>query len=959
MVWQRLAQVVTGRLAWLLALAIVLASSALMAVAGDASSSGKSPISVPTGSGSAKAAAALRQFPGGDQASAILVVTRRDAAALTASDLKAVEEARARAQRTPQAVDGAAAPVVTSVDGKAALATVPLSARLSGFDLSDAVHAVRAAAAKGLPAQLAMHVTGGPAFGADIANAFAGANITLLVVTAVVVALLLIVTYRSPVLWLLPLTVVALADRVAAVVGALVAGATGLTLDGATSGITSVLVFGAGTNYALLLISRYREELRTEVDHRAALRAAVRAAGPAILASNATVVLALLMLILAVTPSTRSLGTFGGCGLVVAAVFVLLVLPPLLVLAGRKVFWPFIPRAGDASTTTTGVWHRVADAVGRRPVMVCAAAVAALAASAAGLLNTPVGLSQTQQFRIHADSVAGFDTLAAHFPGGSSGPAVVIASTAQLVPVQQAIMATPGVVSARPEGQSPAGLTRWSVVFDAAPATEAAFTTVDALRTSLRVVDPAALVGGADAEALDVRDAAVRDRLVLIPAILVVVLVVLFVLLRAVLAPPLLVAATVLSALAALGLGGWASTHLLGFPALDNSTPLFAFLFLVALGVDYTIFLVTRAIEETPGHGTRAGMVRAVSATGGVITSAGAVLAAVFCVLGVLPLIVLTQLGIIVGLGILLDTFVVRTLVIPALFAMIGDAIWWPRSVGTQTDHAENETGILTGVSETALMTLYGRAHQAAHADAIIDDPMAIKLADSIDYDFDKFGRKGQEMALRSLAFDRCAIQYLTRHPKATVVALAEGLQTSFWRLSNTVPDARFRWLTIDLPPIIELRERLLPSRPQITTLAQSALDYSWMDQVDPGDGVFITAEGLLMYLQPDDAMGLITECAKRFPGGQMIFDLPPVLVKKLAPKGMRATRRYRVPPMPFSLSARQLADLVNTVPGVRAVHDLPMPKGRGLFFGTIFPAFWQLPLVRQARGAYTLLEFG
>lgn len=269
------------------------------------------------------------------------------------------------------------------------------------------------------------------------------------------------------------------------------------------------------------------------------------------------------------------------------------------------------------------------------------------------------------------------------------------------------------------------------------------------------------------------------------------------------------------------------------------------------------------------------------------------------------------------------------------------------------------DAGNLKGVTETALMTLNGRAHQARRNDAIIDDPMAITLADAIDCDFDKFGRKGQEMALRSLAFDRCAIRYLTEHPDATVVALAEGLQTSFWRLDSALPDARFRWLSIDLPPIIELRRRLLPSSPRITNLAQSALDYSWMDHVQAGSRVFITAEGLLMYLQPEDAMGLITKCASRFPDGQMVFDLPPVLVKKLAPKGMRATLRYRVPPMPFSLSASQLAELVDTVPGIRAVHDLPMPKGRGLFFHTMFPAFWQLPLVKNFRGAYTLLEFG
>jgi len=276
--------------------------------------------------------------------------------------------------------------------------------------------------------------------------------------------------------------------------------------------------------------------------------------------------------------------------------------------------------------------------------------------------------------------------------------------------------------------------------------------------------------------------------------------------------------------------------------------------------------------------------------------------------------------------------------------------------------HAANDqpdAGIFTGVAETALMTLNGRAHQARRPDAIIDDPMAVRLADAIDYDFDKFGRKGQEMALRSLAFDRCAIRYLTEHPDATVVALAEGLQTSFWRLDSALPDARFRWLSIDLPPMIELRQRLLPSSPRIANLAQSVLDYTWMEQVDADSGVFITAEGLLMYLQPEDAMGLITKCASRFPGGQMVFDLPPVLVKKLAPKGMRATRRYRVPPMPFSLSASELADLATTVSGISAVHDLPMPKGRGLFFRTMFPAFWQLRLVKNFRGAYTLLEFG
>ncbi|OBH00643.1 methyltransferase [Mycobacterium sp. E2699] len=266
---------------------------------------------------------------------------------------------------------------------------------------------------------------------------------------------------------------------------------------------------------------------------------------------------------------------------------------------------------------------------------------------------------------------------------------------------------------------------------------------------------------------------------------------------------------------------------------------------------------------------------------------------------------------------------------------------------------------MLTGVSETALLTLHGRAHQAARPDPIIDDPMAIELVEAIDFDFEKFGRKGQEMALRSLAVDGCAIRYLRKRPQATVVALAEGLQTSFWRLDNALPHAQFRWVSIDLPPVIQLRQRLLPRSPRITELAQSALDYSWIPRIDSSEGVFITAEGLLMYLQPHEAMGLIAQCAERFPGGQMFFDLPPTFVKRLAPRGLLSSRRYRVPPMPFSLSVRQLADLANTMPGVRAVHDIPMPKGRGVFFGTLFPAFWRFGPTKPFRGAYTLLDFG
>jgi len=274
-------------------------------------------------------------------------------------------------------------------------------------------------------------------------------------------------------------------------------------------------------------------------------------------------------------------------------------------------------------------------------------------------------------------------------------------------------------------------------------------------------------------------------------------------------------------------------------------------------------------------------------------------------------------------------------------------------------DSQKVDARLLTDVSETALLTLYGRAYQAGRRDPIIDDPVAIKLVESIDFDFEKFGRKGQEMALRSLAVDRCAIEYLTTHPRATVVALAEGFQTSFWRLDRAMPDPQFSWVSVDLPPVIELRQQLLPHSPRITHLAQSALDYTWIDKVDAGNGVFITAEGLLMYLKPAEALGLITQCARRFPGGRMFFDLPPTIVKRVARRGLRSSKRYRVPPMPFSLSVRQLAKLADTVSEIRAVHDVPMPAGRGVFFGTLYPALWRLPPLKPYRGVYALLEFG
>ncbi|MFF2083296.1 MMPL family transporter [Nocardia sp. NPDC058176] len=684
--WDRFAGLVTGRRSWAVLLAVLVAAVAVMGLAGGNDSAGEAPVSLPSSAESALAAEAAARFPDAGTATAIMVATRTDGAALTPPDLTALDAALTRAGvPTPEGPRLAPAP-----DGLAVIAQIPVPAELNGFALTDRIAELRGALATDLPEPLRVQVTGGPAFGADIADSFSGANALLLIVTALVVMLLLIVTYRSPILWLVPLTIVGLADRVAISVDTALAQLTGLTFDGSTSGITSVLVFGAGTNYALLLVSRYRDELHRHPDHRVALRAAVRHAAPAIVASNVTVVLALLTLLLALLPNTRSLGAFAAAGLVVALIFVLAALPPALALCGRRVFWPFVPQADGRDTAEHGVWSAVATRVVRRPGVVAGIASVILVLLATGLATTDIGLSRTEQFRVQAESVDGLATMAKHFPSGSSDPAVVIARTDAEAAVQRELDGVQGVSRATVNGAFD-GATRWSVVLDAEPGSAEAFTTIEAMRAAVGAVPGAeALIGGSDAEALDIRDAARRDQALVIPLILVVVLLVLLALLRAVPAAVLLVSVTVLSALAALGAGSWISGTVFGFPALDTNVPLFGFLFLVALGVDYTIFLVTRAREEADTYGTTRGMVRAVASTGAVITSAGVVLAAVFCVLGVLPLITLTQLGIVVGIGILLDTFVVRTLVVPALFALLGDRVWWP-TVPARTEAAQAE----------------------------------------------------------------------------------------------------------------------------------------------------------------------------------------------------------------------------------------------------------------------------
>lgn len=356
-------------------------------------------------------------------------------------------------------------------------------------------------------------------------------------------------------------------------------------------------------------------------------------------------------------------------------VFALVVLPAALVVCGRGLFWPFIPRVGQAGPEDgKGFWAKVGRMVVRRPTAVTALAVAILALLSLGSLGTKVGLSQTEQFRVESESVAGLETLSKYFPAGAAGPAVVLATPDKAEQVLTTVTDTPGVAQAR-IGERTDTQVSISAVLEAAPDTAEAFDTIRELRD--RVGDDA-LVGGSVATALDTRDAARDDLLTIVPVILAVVLIVLIVLLRALVAPLLLMATVVLSFMASLGAGSWLFRNVFDYPALDNSVPLFSFLFLVALGVDYNIFLVTRAKEETPKRGTREGMVHALAVTGAVITSAGILLAAVFAVLGVLPVVTLTQIGIIVGIGVLLDTLLVRTVLVPALATLTGDRFWWP-----------------------------------------------------------------------------------------------------------------------------------------------------------------------------------------------------------------------------------------------------------------------------------------
>jgi RND superfamily putative drug exporter len=621
---------------------------------------------------------AVAEFPGADTLVAVAVYA--DPMGLTEAD-----KAKANADRdtfSRYARGGAVSPAIPSTDGQALLVSFQLAG--DADEQTAAVPHLRDAMTSGVPPGLSAKLTGPAGQVADITDSFKGIDGTLLFVTAGVVAVLLLFTYRSPVLWVVPLISVGVASQAASAVVYLLAAHAGLTVNGQSQGILTVLVFGAGTDYALLLIARYREELRRHASRYEAMGIALRRSFPAILASAATVAVGLLCLLAAQLNNIRGLGPVGAIGIATAFVAMTTLLPALLVLLGRWMFWPFVPRyTPDAEHADIarehGFWGRIAATVAARPKTIWIGTALVLVALCLGMSGIRTGLRQGDQYTRQVDSVAGQHLVDAHFASGSSAPAQVLARASAADEVASAAGGVAGVASVgQPRASSDGRWVSIEATLTDPPDSAAAKATVSRLRSAVHPIRGAdALVGGQTATLADSERAAGHDNLVVMPLILGVVFLVLGLLLRAIVAPVLLVISVVLSFGAALG-AAILIFKAIGHPRIDLGLPLLAFLFLVALGVDYTIFLMTRAREETARVGHAVGIPRALAVTGGVITSAGLILAATFSVLAVLPLVTMLQMGIVVALGVLLDTLVVRTLLVPALVLTVGRRTWWP-----------------------------------------------------------------------------------------------------------------------------------------------------------------------------------------------------------------------------------------------------------------------------------------
>ena len=631
---------------------------------------------LPDGAESVRALRAIERFPSGDVTAAVTVVSRPDGR-LTAEDRRRIAVLRDEIDADSLPGAGRTSPPQVSEDGRAAVLVTPFTGT-NEEQLVDAVETLRERTAAAEQGGLEAHVTGGAGFTADVQGVFGGINSVILIAAAGIVLVLLIIVYRSPVFWLIPFFTVLVSEGASRGMQ-YVLGEAGFEITGQAAGVASVLVFGAATDYALLLVARYRDELLVRDDEHEAMRVALRGAGPAILASGMTVVLSLLTLLLARVGSNNALGPLAAAGVFLAMVFSLTLLPATLLIVGRRAFWPRVPRAGaQVAPPSEGTWGRLGSRVRRRPRRVWAGGLAALLVLALGLTQTDLGVAQGEQFSGEPDAVRGAEILAdAGFTQGGAQLQVVVPDAGRAGAVADALADLEAVAAVSdPERGDPGA--RLDVGLRVDPYGQEALAAVPEIRSAAREAGgDGVLVGGALAEDYDTREAGERDNLVVMPVALLVVLLILVALLRALVLPLLLIATVLVSFASALGVGVLAS-NALGFAGLETTVPLLAFVFLVALGVDYNIFLVARARQEAAELGSAEGMFRALASTGAVITSAGLVLAGTFSILTLIPFVGLIQLGIVIAFGVLLDTLLVRSVIVPALVWDAGARVWWP-----------------------------------------------------------------------------------------------------------------------------------------------------------------------------------------------------------------------------------------------------------------------------------------
>ena len=536
------------------------------------------------------------------------------------------------------------------------------------------------------------YVTGAGGLIGDLFGAFGDLDSTLLLTTLGVVAFILIIVYRSPILWFLPLLSAVFALSTAGGIIYLLAKNDVIDVNGQSQGILSVLVLGAGTDYALLLISRYREELHHHSTPVAAMRAAYKGTFEPIVASGATVALGLLVLLLSDLSGNRGLGPIGAIGVAVAVITMVTLLPAFLVLFGRWIFWPRIPRFDDVDAQSTGTWAKVGNLVERRPrrAWIITGLLLVVLAGFSTTLKTD-GLSTSESFTGNPESVVGQKLLENHFPGGEGDPTKVILKNELIPAVSEKLRGVEGVTAVAPEANAAGvivkdGLSILNVTLSTAPDSRESRDRIPAIREAVKSVDESILVGGTTAVFFDTDVAARHDNRTVIPVVLLLITLILGLLLRSIVSAVLLLGTVVLSYFATLGVCALVFNHIFGFAGADASFPLFAFIFLVALGIDYNIFLMTRVREESGKMGTRKGVIKGLTVTGSVITSAGIVLAATFGVLGILPLVFLAELGFAVAFGVLLDTIIVRSILVPALVHEIGPKVWWPSKLSKSAD---------------------------------------------------------------------------------------------------------------------------------------------------------------------------------------------------------------------------------------------------------------------------------